>query len=74
MNSKFNVEGKILLEGSRHSVEYEPSGMTGLSTLYLKVLDGTHVVPIYVNQIEEVIDMLVAGRDLIRISEQVGKQ
>lgn len=64
-----NIEGKIVIEGDKHEVEYEPSGMTGLSTLYLRVKGVPHNTPIYIDQIGDVIEMLERGRRAIQALE-----
>lgn len=65
----FNIEGAIKITGSRHTVEYEPGGMTGLSTLYLSVTGSNKCVPIYIDQIDEVIEMLSRGKSAIEAIE-----
>ena len=65
-----NIEGKIVIEGDKHEVEYEPSGMTGLSTLYLRVKGVPHNTPIYIDQIGDVIEMLERGRRAIQALEE----
>ena len=64
-----NIEGKIVIEGDKHEVEYEPSGTTGLSTLYLRVKGVPHNTPIYIDQIGDVIEMLERGRRAIQALE-----
>jgi len=68
--SEQNIEGQIVIEGERHEVEYEPSGQTGLSTLYLRVKGGDKNVPIFIKQVDEVIEMLERGKRTIKALEQ----
>lgn len=67
--AKLSLEGSITLEGQNHSVEYEPGAMTGLSTLYIRVKGNKSCVPVYVNHIDELIDMLERGRAVIESLE-----
>lgn len=68
--SEQNIEGRIVIEGECHEVEYEPSGQTGLSTLYLRVKEGDKNVPIFIDQIDDVIEMLERGKRAIKALEQ----
>ena len=67
-----NLEGSITMVGNSHSVEYEPGGMTGLSTLYLRVNGVKHCVPIHINAIDGIIDMLWRGKAAIEAFENTG--
>jgi len=59
--------------GNSHSVEYEPGGMTGLSTLYLRVKGVDHCTPIHINAIDDVIEMLQRGKAVIEALENTGE-
>ena len=67
-----NLEGSITMVGSGHSVEYEPGAMTGLSTLYLRVNGVKYCVPVHINAIDGVIDMLRRGKAAIEAFEDIG--
>ena len=60
-----DINGAITLDSERHTIEYEPGQMTGLSVLYLRIKDGKTNVPIHVSQIDSVIGMLQAGKEAI---------
>lgn len=64
-----NVEGKILLEGEHHTAEYEPSGQTGLGTIYLRCSNAKHNVPIFHSHLDETIEMLQRMRAVIEAAE-----
>jgi|14BtaG_2_1085337.scaffolds.fasta_scaffold226386_1 hypothetical protein len=64
-----NVEGKVLLEGEHHTVEYEPSGQTGLGTIYLRCSGAKHNVPIYYKHLDEAIDMMNRMRSAVEAIE-----
>lgn len=65
MNDNFYLEGKILIESRDHAMEYEPSAMVGLGTVFLRIKTKTHVVPIHLSQIDDVIEMLQRGKQTI---------
>ena len=67
--NKLNIEGKLIIESNSHEVEYEPGAMVGLSTLFLRVAGKNHNVPIFVKDVEHVIDMLKRGRAVIEALE-----
>ena len=67
-----DLTGCITMIGNSHSVEYEPGGMTGLSTLYLRVNEVKHCVPIHINSIDEVVEMLQRGKAAIDALENTG--
>lgn len=69
--SGFYLDGKVTIEGKKHEVEYEPGCQTGLSTLYLRVKGLKHCVPVYINEIDEVIEMLQRGKKTIQGLEAV---
>lgn len=62
---KPNIEGAIQIESDRHTIEYEPGAMTGASTLYLRINGGNTNVPIFVSQVDDVIDALQRGKRAI---------
>ncbi len=65
----FNLDGSIKIESDGHSVEYEPGGMTVLCTLYLRIKGNDHCVPIYLDKIDDVIEMLQRGKKMIMACE-----
>jgi hypothetical protein len=69
MSDNFNLEGKILIESRDHAVEYEPSAMVGLGTVFLRIKTVKHVVPIHLSQIDDVVKMLQRGKRAIEAFE-----
>ena len=59
------LEGVVRLHSDNHTVEYELDTQTGVMTLFLRVKDGKHNVPIYYRDISAVIEMLQTGRKAI---------
>jgi len=68
--STLNIEGAIQIESDTHTVEYEPGAMTGAQTLYLRIKGGNKNVPIFVAQVDEVIEMLQRGKRAIEALEK----
>ena len=66
----FNIEGALTIESDNHIVEYEPGAMVGGQTLFLRVKDGDKNVPIFVDRIDEVIEMLRRGKAMIEALEK----
>jgi hypothetical protein len=62
-----DLNGKIVIEGERHDLEYEPE--MHLGTVFLRVKDGNKNVPIYFNQIDSVIEMLSRAKKAIEALE-----
>ena len=58
-------EGQLFLNNDKHQVEYEPSGQTGLGTLYLRIQGQSTCVPIYHKDIDGVCDLLQRGKKII---------
>ena len=69
MSSDLDLEGAIQINSDRHTVEYEPGAMVGLSTLFLRVSGGKHNVPIHFKSIDDVIEMLQRGKKVIEALE-----
>ena len=67
------LEGIVRLNSDKHIVEYELDSQTGGMTLFLRVKDGKHSVPIYYRDIESVTRMLQIGRKAILSIEGDGK-
>lgn len=65
MNDNFDLEGKVVIESRDHAMEYDPSAMVGLGTVFLRVKNAKHVVPVHVSQIDDVIEMLQRGKQTI---------
>ena len=61
--SKFDIDGAVQILSDKHTVEYEPGAMTGAGTLYLRTRNGNKNVPIFINQIDDVIEMLKMGKN-----------
>ena len=68
--SKFNIEcdGALFINGKKHTIEYSPGDQLGAKTLFLR-LRNAHNVSIYYAQIDEVIEMLKRGKELIEALE-----
>ena len=69
MSDNFDLEGKIVIESRDHALEYEPSSMVGLGTVFLRVKAVKHVCPIHISQIDDVIEMLQRGKKTIMAFE-----
>lgn len=69
MSDKFNIEGKLIIESRDHAVEYEPSSMVGLGTVFLRVKTSEHVVPIHISQIDDVVEVLHRLKDAMSTIE-----
>jgi len=67
--SNFEIDGDIQINGRKHTVQYEPSAMVGGATLFLKVKNGNKNVPIFYNEIDEVVQMLRKGKLMISALE-----
>ena len=57
--------------GNSHSVEYELGGMR-FSKLYLRANEAEYCVPIHINAIDEVVEMLQRGKAAIDALENTG--
>lgn len=68
MSDNFFLDGKITIESRDHALEYEP-GSIRLSTVFLRIKDENKVVPIFRNQIDDVIEMLQRGKRTIEAFE-----
>jgi hypothetical protein len=68
--TELNLYGSIRMEIGKHTVEYEPGAMVGLSTLFLRLRDGGANVPIHYSDIDDVILMLQRGKNAIESFEQ----
>jgi len=69
MSDNFDLEGKIVIESRDHALEYEPSSMVGLGTVFLRVKSVKHVVPVHISQIDDVVEMLNRGKRVIAAFE-----
>jgi hypothetical protein len=69
MSDNFNFEGKVIIESRDHAMEYEPSAMCGLGTIFLRVKSAKRVVPIHISQIDDVVEMLKRGKGTIEALE-----
>lgn len=67
-NSNIEYDGILLLKGKKHNIEYEPGAQEGAKTLFL-CLSGGYNIPIFYTQIDEVIEMLRRGKELIKTIE-----
>ena len=65
MSDNFNFEGKILIENNLYELEYEPSCMVGLGTVFLRIKNAKRVIPIHISDIDDVIEMLQRGKKVI---------
>lgn len=59
------IDGKIKIIGEKHTVEYDTADQLGAGTLFLGVSAVANGVPIYVDHVEEVIEMLKRGKEAI---------
>lgn len=73
MGDNFNLEGKIVIESRDHALEYEPSAMVGLGTIFLKVKSASHVTPIHISQFDDVVEMLTRMKKAINAFEGRGQ-
>lgn len=69
MSNDLQPDGVLYINGTRHQVEYEPGGMTGLGTAYIRVKGAPNAVPIYRDQINEVCDLLQRAKRVIEAAE-----
>jgi len=67
---KHSVDGSLILSFEKHCVQYEPGAMTGGETVHLSLkLAGSHVVPIHIDEIDNVCNLLQKMKTIIRTSE-----
>ena len=68
--SIFDLDGSLRIETDTHTVEYEPGQQTGGRTLFLRMKGGNKNVSIFIDHIDEVIEMLQRGKRAIEALER----
>lgn len=61
----YNIDGQITVKYDIYELEYEPRGQTGDGTIYLRVKDQKHCVPIHINKLDAIIELLDRVRSAI---------
>lgn len=63
--NKFDIAGRIEMNGERHTVEYDSDSMVGGGTLFLRAIGTKNNVPIHIDHLDDAIEMLNRMKNVI---------